>query len=296
MKKLLFLCSLFIFSNKLYAEAINQCDNNIQREVAFTMDDGSAIYSRQNEILEILKKYDIKGAFAINEGDALNKNTAQNIADFLKKYLSAQHIVFNHTYMHKNVEKETLNEFKQDVLKGENILNKVLKENNFHQTKYFRFPYLRTGETLKKRVQINNFLTNHHYKILPVTIDTRDWEFEKNYVKSLDEKNFKEAEKISHNYLKYVSYEIDKSEKLSCTLLNRNPKHILLNHAKNITVDNLEKIIKVFHDKSYKFITLDDAMSDDIYKIDAIHYEGSSVNGLVLSRIAQDYYKKRDLR
>jgi hypothetical protein len=60
-----------------------------------------------------------------------------------------------------------------------------------------------------------------------------------------------------------------------------------LTHAKNITVDNLENIIKVFHKKGYKFISVDDAMKDKIYHIDFMGPKSLSVGG-VLSKIEYD--------
>jgi peptidoglycan/xylan/chitin deacetylase (PgdA/CDA1 family) len=251
------------------------------------MDDGSAMYSRQDEIMEILKKYNISGGFAVNEGSSLNQYNKQELYDNLKKYLLSGHVVFNHTYLHSNVEKETFEEFQQDVLKGERILNIVLKENDIQQSKYFRFPFLRVGESEEKRAQIKDFLEKNGYIILPITIDTRDWEVERAYMKSVRENNKEKIDKISSTYIEYIESEIEKTEKWSCELLGRNPKHILLTHAKNITVDNLENIIKVFHKKGYKFISVDDAMKDKIYHIDFMGPKSLSVGG-VLSKIEYD--------
>ena len=68
-------------------------------------------------------------------------------------------------------------------------------------------------------------------------MDTIDWKFEVYYKKALEEKNFDKALEISNIYLQSIKDMIDRNERWSCDLLNRNPKHILLTHAADITIE-----------------------------------------------------------
>ena len=154
-KKTLFLFLIFFLNHNALCNE-TQCIIDADREIAFTMD-GLAI-AKQKEILEILGKYEILGAFAINEGIALKNHSMERIAKNLEQYVAIGHIVFNHTYEHKDANIETFEEFKADVLRGEKLLNEVLEKGHIEQLKYFRFPFLSTGETDEKRIQIDDFL------------------------------------------------------------------------------------------------------------------------------------------
>ena len=85
----------------------------------------------------------------------------------------------------------------------------------------------------------------------------------------MQRKNEKLIKQIKDDYLDYIDKVIHFSEKPSELLFGRQIKHILLMHAIQINIDNLEDVIKRIQKHEYNFITLDETLRDDVYKIDA---------------------------
>src|SRR5262249_2042817 len=59
---------------------------------------------------------------------------------------------------------------------------------------------------------------------------------------------------------------IDFCERVTAELFGRPVKHILLLHANELNADNFDRLVKVFTDRGYRFVSLDEALSDDIYR------------------------------
>jgi wyosine [tRNA(Phe)-imidazoG37] synthetase (radical SAM superfamily) len=56
-------------------------------------------------------------------------------------------------------------------------------------------------------------------------------------------------------------------EKLSQEFLGRKVKQTLLLHANEINADHFDKLAKMLKKRGYKFITLDEALKDEAYKL-----------------------------
>ena len=57
----------------------------------------------------------------------------------------------------------------------------------------------------------------------------------------------------------------DYFEKLSKDLLGYEPKQILLLHANNLEADHIRELIELLRKRGYRFIMLEEALSDDAY-------------------------------
>jgi len=57
----------------------------------------------------------------------------------------------------------------------------------------------------------------------------------------------------------------DYFEKLSRDLLGYEPRQILLLHANNLEADHIGELIGLLRKRGYRFITLEEALSDDAY-------------------------------
>ena len=242
--------------------------SSVTREIAITMD--SMAINDRDKITEIYKEFGVPGTFALIKNQDVTMHSENKVLGTLRVYFENDFAVMNHTTHHRDANVETFEEFRDDVTEAEVLLNEARKKGNFEHTKYFRFPYLSRGRTYDERVAINDFLIEEGYKVAPITIDTIDWKFEVDYLKAIAAKDNQKMKKIEDAYLDFTKHVIVRQELWSQHLLNRNPKHILLIHGAKITINNLRKILTIFKDMGYKFISLDEAMEDEIYKVDTI--------------------------
>ena len=57
------------------------------------------------------------------------------------------------------------------------------------------------------------------------------------------------------------------SEQLSAKVVGYEPKQILLLHASNLEADHIGELLEVLRKRGYRFITLEDALSDQAYSL-----------------------------
>lgn len=245
-----------------------------KKEVCLTFDDFpyvqmgrypvQVIKEKLSRFIKILEKYDAKPAAFINEiqlyKDASTIDPRR--VELLQMWLDAGFTMGNHGFRHVDLSFHSVAEFKEDVLKGEAIFGPLIKGSQ----KYFRYPQLEVGNTLEIRREVEKFLEENSYVIVPVTISAAEYKFATAYSKAFFSKNEKYKKKIADDYIKYLSAFIDVAEKQSELLFKRQIKHIMLLHMNELNMDHIERLIKLFRQKKYKFISADEAMQEPLFK------------------------------
>jgi len=248
---------------------------NIKREICISVDDLPYItkvfgdirtgQSITGKLLTTFKKYNVIALGSVNSRKLIvNDKPDSNIINILNQWLNSGMILGNHTFSHKDYNKIFFSEFKYNILDGELYLKDILTQKN-QKLKYFRHPLLHRGETKEKADSLQCFLDSLGYIIAPVTIDNSDYIFSWAYEKALHNKNDSLAEKIGKDYITYMSNVMDYYENQSITLLGYNVKHILLTHANMLNADYMDELLKMYSNKGYSFISIDEALKDKCY-------------------------------
>ena len=172
----------------------------------------------------------------------------------------------NHTYSHKSLHNISLDEYQRDLLRGETVTKQLLEKNGM-KMRYFRHPFLNTGLSLEIKSGLDKFLANHDYTIAPVSFDNSDWAFARAYDIAIEKKDNKLKKKIGKAYVPYLEAKTDYWERQSVKLFKREISQILLLHANSINSDYFGKVAKMYDKRGYKFITLEEALKDEAYKL-----------------------------
>jgi hypothetical protein len=133
--------------------------------------------------------------------------------------------------------------------------------------KYFRYPYLVEGNTEEKRNRIREYLTSHQYIIAEVTTDFYDYMWNNPYVRCLQIGDKEAINWLEKNYLEQSLNALTISHELSTLLFNRDIKYILLLHVTLFDAEMLDKLLTLYEEHGVKFISLEEALNDDVYKI-----------------------------
>ena len=201
------------------------------KKVALTFDDGpNSEYT--TEILDILKKYNVKADFFV-----VGKNAAMN-ADIIKRMYDEGHEIGNHTFSHPNILNLSDSELKKEL----NATQRVIQEDTGHSTLLFRFPLGMDIENLTS-AEIEPILKvqDQGYTTVDDLIDPKDW-------KGIS------SEEICRGIENQLS----------------NGNIILLHDAggdRSETVEALPKIIESLRSKGYEFVTVSSLLGktrDDI--------------------------------
>ena len=261
---------VFVFS------AFNVQAQRTQRFIAVTIDDLPVVSTRRDlktrqeitkKLLNHITKAKIPAVGFVNENKlyAGDKRDETQI-DLLRSWLDASLELGNHTFSHRSLNNIEPKDYQNDILRGEIITKELLKTKG-KRMRYFRHPFLQTGLSLEVKDGLNKFLAEHSYTIAPVTIDNADWIFARAYDNAFDKNDSKLMKQVGASYVPYLGSKMDYWERQSVKLFNREVKQILLLHANFINSDYFDDIAKMLKKRGYKFITLEEALKDEAYKL-----------------------------
>lgn len=247
-----------------------------ERQIAVTIDDLPVVSTRKDlknrqmitkNLLRHITKAKVPAIGFVNENKLYKdeKRDEQQV-DLLRMWLKANLELGNHTFSHLSLHDNPLDKYEADILKGEIITKELLLAKN-KQIRYFRHPFLWTGLTLEIKNDLAKFLNEHNYTIAPVTIDNGDWIFARAYDNAFDKGDKKLMKEIGAAYSPYLESKMDYWEHQSVKLFNREIKQILLLHANFINSDYFDDVAKMLKKRGYKFISLDNALKDEAYKL-----------------------------
>ena len=242
------------------------------RSVAITVDDlplpdgGSAADAERvnHAILHALARFHAPATGFVVE-KWLQSVGAEPGKAILREWLDAGQDLGNHTFSHADLNALTVDQFRTEVIDGEPALRAVLGERG-RTPRYFRFPYLSTGNTEEKHDAVAAFLAGRGYSNATCTISNSDWEFTRAYEAALARHDRQAASKLRADYLAHTAAVIDYETAVNLKVFGRDVPHVMLLHANRLNADAFADVLRVFETKGYRFVTLDQAQSDAAYK------------------------------
>ncbi len=246
------------------------------RQIAVTIDDLPVVSTRKDlknsqeitkNLLKHIKKSKVPAIGFVNENKLYKDDIRdEKQVDLLRMWLDNGLQLGNHTYSHLSLHDNSLEKYQAEILKGEIITKELLQAKN-KKMQYFRHPFLWTGTSLKIKSDLGKFLEEHNYTIAPVTIDNADYIFSRAYDNAFDQGDKKLMKEIGKAYTPYMEAKMDYWERQSVKLFNREIKQILLLHANFINSDYFDDIAKMLKKRGYKFVSLEDSLTDEAYNL-----------------------------
>ena len=256
-----------------------------QNRIAITFDDLPCSNCNSSEIVNevidklilSLNKYHVNAIGFVNEKKLFKDGKQDGVKiNLLRRWLEKDLDLGNHTFSHILINNATLEEYEKDLLKGEIITRPLMKEYS-RELKYYRHTQLRTGPTKEYKTRLDSILRKYNYTVAPVTMDNDEYIYAFCYMAAKEKKDSINMRRIANDYLDYMKRIFSHYEKLSIDFLGYNVNQILLLHANELNADYLDSILSALTDKGYKFISLDDALTDKAFQLpEAISTKGIS--------------------
>jgi len=247
-----------------------------RRTMAITIDDLPYVNPAQlaylpnarratDDILRALKSHRAPAVGFVNEGKLQAGGEIEARTAFLKQWVDAGMTLGNHTYSHADFNALTVEQFQEEIVKGEVVTRKLMESRQPYQL-YFRHPMTRTGDTKEKKEAVETFLAERGYRVAPHTIENSDFVFNVPYARARRDKDEAVAKRLREAYLDYTAAVTEFAERVAPQIFGRDIPQTLLIHTNDITADCLDEMLRRFEARGYRFITLDEAMADPAYQ------------------------------
>lgn len=224
-----------------------------QKTLAITIDDlpfvGEYRNFHLNMIMNTMKEQHVPATGFIIAKEVRNDNW-----DMLHKFRESGFGLGNHTYSHANLNQLKAKEYIHEIKDADTILSPVLTN-----PKYFRYPYLAMSSG-KKKDRILCYLEQHHYHVAPITIDSKDFVFNQRLLSApeLDRRAY--LEELKPFYLDFIWQQTLKAEEHTQYHHHPEQAQILLIHANLLNAYVLPDLIRLYREKGYDFVTLEEAL------------------------------------
>ena len=276
--------SLSIFAAILFSVSAAFA-HETERRIALTFDDvprqRGAFFTpdeRSQKLITALKSAGVKqAAFFVNPG-RLSKPDGVGGEDRIAAYVSAGHVIANHSFTHKRLSEVTAVDYLADIDATE-----IWLKGRAGYRPWFRFPYLDEGGSDKaKRDAIRQGLRQRRLQNGYVTADGSDW-----YLETLTVEAAAAGKKMDIDALRklYVTSQISAVEyhdELARRTLQRSPAHVLLLHETDIAALFIGDLIAELKRHGWKIITADEAFADPIRRLEPnVPYSGGTITGSV---------------
>jgi peptidoglycan/xylan/chitin deacetylase (PgdA/CDA1 family) len=232
--------------------------------------DVAALRDNTRKLLGTLTERGVPVVGFVNEGKLLVEGESRTGAEarkaILKMWTDAGFELGNHTYSHRSLNTTPLAEFEDDVVRGEPAVRSLLAQER-ETLRYFRHPFLQVGLDLEKRRAFESFLAGRGYTVAPVTIDNDEYVYAAVYADALRRGDRATARSVGEDYLRYMDTVFAFVEDVSRRLLGREVRQVLLLHANTLNADLFGRLADSMTARGYGFITLEDALKDEAYRL-----------------------------
>jgi peptidoglycan/xylan/chitin deacetylase (PgdA/CDA1 family) len=261
---------LFAAASLLFA--LLPAGHALAQSVAFTFDDGPRLEAtprlspagRNAALLAALARHKVKAALMVTANNGAIRPEGLALA---RAWGEAGHAIGNHTMSHLdlNAKDVTLSRYQQELLDCDRIIAPLPG-----YRKWFRFTYLREGNTPDKRDGMRAFLKQQGYRNAYVSLDTSDWRLDEKLVEVLNKKTNAAAADlapIKAAYLAHVRQRALAYRELAHKLQGRDIPQVILLHHNLINALWLDDVIAQFEQMGWQITTPQQAFEDPVYQL-----------------------------
>lgn len=215
------------------------------------------------KMIEAFKAKGVPGVYGFVNAKNIGGDAEK--AGVLKMWADSGFALGNHTYSHIDLNAASVQEFEDEIVANESVLQGLMGARDWH---WFRYPFLHEGDTLEKRRTVRKYLAEHGYKVAQVTLDFADYAWNNPYARCVAKQDAQAIEWLKSSYLNTAENDIGLDRKLSVMLFGRDIKYVLLLHIGALDSIMLPELLDLFKKQGFDFVSLEEAEKDPAYQSD----------------------------
>lgn len=200
--------------------------------------------------------------------------------DVLRTWMAAGFPLGNHAYSHMDLHANTAAAFEADVLANEATLRSLMADRNWH---WFRYPYLREGDTAEKYKAVREMLARHGYRTAQVTLDFSDYAYNAPYVRCLAKNDQDGLAWLQQSYLDRAAASLTRGQESARAIFGRDISHVMLLHIGSFETVMLPRLFDLLEAKGFVLTTLEEAQADKAYE--AVPARDANYSGTLLNQL-----------
>jgi peptidoglycan-N-acetylglucosamine deacetylase len=242
-----------------------------QAKVALTFDDlpahgdippGLTRDEIARRILATLKAHNVVQAYGFINAGKLEK--VPDDKSVLTTWRAAGYPLGNHTYSHMDLAANSVDAFEANVAANEPILKQLMSQGGW---RWFRYPFLREGNTPDKHDAIRAFLLSEGYKIAQVTLDFEDYAWNGPYARCLAKNDAEGRQWLEDSYLATATEYINLGQNEARLIFGHDIPHVMLLHIGGFETVMLPRLLDLLQQRGFAIVTLEEAESDPAYQV-----------------------------
>jgi len=244
-------------------------------KVALTFDDlplngtqpaGKTLEQIAHDTVTVLKKHHIPPSFGFINARKLERNP--DGARALQVWIGSGNPLGNHTYSHLSLTKVSAEDFANEILRNEPVLELLMPARSRSDWHWLRYPFLHEGDTLEKRRAVREFLRINGYTVAQTTLDWEDYLWNSAHARCLDTHDADSIAWLRSSYLSEAERWIRVQRDLSKQVFGRDISHVMLLHQGSFSATILPDLFKLLEREGFEIVTLEEAQSDPVYQDD----------------------------
>ena len=183
----------------------------------------------------------------------------------LPKWRGAGLLLGNHTWSHPHLSQLTIPQFEAEVMKGDPMLARLGGSSDW---RWFRYPFLDEGKDESQRTAARQVLRKHGYRVADVTTSFSDWAFTPAWARCKAAGDKAAIAELERMYLDAAKESIDVARGTAHALYGRDIPYVLLMHISAMSAHMMPQVIKMYRAAGFRFVTIQQAESDPVYRRD----------------------------
>jgi len=168
----------------------------------------------------------------------------------------------NHTYSHANFDKVGATAFAADVGRNETPLAAAAKGTDWH---WFRYPFLSEGSTPAVRDAARADLRTRGYRVAAVTMSFNDFSWNPVYAACSVKRDAGAIASLEASFLRDARAAAMAARARAKAQLGRDIPYVLLMHVGAFDARMLPKLLALYREMGFRFVTLPEAEADPYY-------------------------------
>jgi peptidoglycan-N-acetylglucosamine deacetylase len=213
--------------------------------------------------------------------NARQLETTPGDTDVLRAWRDAGFPLGNHAYSHMDLHANTVEAFEADVIANEATLRSMMGDRDWH---WFRYPYLREGDTADKYKAVRAMLVRHGYRTAQVTLDFGDYAYNAPYVRCLAKNDTEALAWLKQSYLDRATASLTRGRTSARALFGRDINHVMLLHIGAFETVMLPRLLELLDANGFVLTSLEEAQADEAYR--RVPERDSNWSGTLLNQLA----------